>query len=94
MRFHTQSRSPTFNKRQINLIKSILYERIYKFKLGLALKTVQRRFIFLLPGVDDIDTYIKQKIKYKEKQKKLKIGVTLFRKKSYFHSKINTFFKF
>ena len=55
----------------------MLDDRMFKYKLQQVLG-VQRRFIFFLPGVDDIDEYIRQKLEDKAKQKKLKKRVRHF----------------
>ena len=55
----------------------MLDDRMFKYKLQQVLG-VQRRFIFFLPGVDDIDEYIKQKLEDQAKQKKLKKRVRHF----------------
>ena len=55
----------------------MLDDRMFKYKLQQVLG-VQRRFIFFLPGVDDIDEYIRQKLQDKAKQEKLKNRVDNF----------------
>ena len=55
----------------------MLDDRMFKYKLQQVLG-VQRRFIFFLPGVDDIDEYIRQKLEDKAKQEKLKKRVDNF----------------
>ena len=50
----------------------ILQRKIDKFKESLkSTLDAKSRFVFLLPGVDNIDEYIRQKIKDREKQKRL-----------------------
>ena len=63
--------------RRLKNFNKILDYRISKFNIKLALG-IQRRFIFLLPGVDDIDEYIRQKLEDKAKQEKLKKRVDNF----------------
>ena len=66
--------------RRLKNFNKLLDNRISKFNIKLALG-IQRRFIFLLPGVDHIDEYIRQlegKLEDKAKQNKLKMTVNHF----------------
>ena len=65
--------------RRLKYFDSVLDDKISNYNTSIQLTLgIQRRFILFLPGVDDIDEYIRQKLEDKAKQEKLKKRVDNF----------------
>ena len=65
--------------RRLKYFDSVLDDKIWKYNTSIQLTLgIRRRFILFLPGVDDIDEYIRQKLEDKAKLEKLKKRVDNF----------------